>query len=70
MNIPGALDGPHGKDAAPSSVAEAAQAELDIHADPDADTRAQAGRRARQQLTGAEQLFGARLTAVRRTGTA
>jgi hypothetical protein len=32
MNIPGAFDGPHGKDAAPGNVAAAAQAELDIHA--------------------------------------
>ena len=70
MNIPGALDGPHGKDAAPGNVAAAAQAELDIHAGPDADTRAQAARRARQQLTEAEQLFGTRLAAVRGTGTA
>lgn len=70
MNIPGALDGPRGKDAAPGDVAAAAQAELDIHAGPDASTRTQAARRARQQLDGAEQLFGAPLAAVRRTGTA
>ena len=70
MNIPGALDGPRGKDAAAGDVAAAAQAELDIHAGPDTDARAQAARRARRQLTGAEQLFGARLAAVRGTGTA
>lgn len=70
MNIPGALTGPPGKDASAADVAAAARAELDIHAGPDADTRMQAGRRARQQLDGAEQLFGARLAAVRGTGTA
>jgi hypothetical protein len=70
MNIPGALDGPRGKDATPGDVAAAAKAELDIHAGPDTDTRAQAARRARQQLDGAGQLFGARLAAVPRSGTA
>ena len=70
MNIPGALDGPRGKDAAPGDVAAAARAELEIHAGPDADARAQAARRARRQLTDAEQLFGAHLAAVRGTGTA
>ncbi|MEU6322770.1 hypothetical protein [Streptomyces sp. NPDC047009] len=33
-------------------------AELEIHADDDADTRAEAARRARQQLGDAEQIFG------------
>jgi hypothetical protein len=70
MNIPGALDGPRGKDTAPADVAAAARAELDIHASPDAATRTQAARRARRQLDGAEQLFGTRLAAVRDTGTA
>jgi hypothetical protein len=70
MNIPGALDGPRGKDAAPGDVAAAARAELEIHAGPDTEARTQAARRARRQLTEAEQLFGARLAAIRGTGTA
>jgi len=36
----------------------AAAAELEIHADDDADTRAEAAQRARQQLGDAEQIFG------------
>ncbi|MEK2479044.1 hypothetical protein [Streptomyces noursei] len=37
---------------------QAAAAELEIHADDDADTRAEAARRARQKLGDAEQIFG------------
>ena len=48
----------------------AARAELDIHTAQDQDDRAQAARRARQQLNEAEQLFGTRLTAIPGTGTA
>lgn len=69
MNIPGALNGP-GKRCEPGDVAAAAQVELNIHTGPDTDVRGQAARRARQQLTEAEQLFGARLAVTRRAGTA
>ncbi|MET8631775.1 hypothetical protein [Streptomyces sp. NPDC004680] len=40
------------------SLRQAAAAELEIHADDDADARAEAARRARQQLGDAEQIFG------------
>ncbi|MFI0777289.1 hypothetical protein [Streptomyces sp. NPDC021212] len=40
------------------ALRRAAAAELEIHADDDADTRAEAARRARQQLGDAEQIFG------------
>lgn len=52
------------------ALRQAAAAELEIHADDDADTRAEAARRARQQLGDAEQLFGNTLrnvTRMRRT---
>lgn len=48
----------------------AAAAELEIHADDDADTRAEAAQRARRQLGDAEQIFGNTLrnaTRLRRT---
>ncbi|MEC4020349.1 hypothetical protein [Streptomyces sp. H27-D2] len=41
-----------------AALRRAAAAELEIHADDDADTRAEAARRARQQLGDAEQIFG------------
>jgi hypothetical protein len=41
-----------------AALRQAAAAELEIHADDDADTRAEAARRARQQLGDAEQIFG------------
>ncbi|MGW2056740.1 hypothetical protein ACWCOZ_22995 [Streptomyces sp. NPDC001840] len=41
-----------------TALRRAAAAELEIHADDDADTRAEAARRARQKLGDAEQLFG------------
>ncbi|MER5656459.1 hypothetical protein ABT076_25985 [Streptomyces sp. NPDC002131] len=40
------------------ALRRAAAAELEIHADDDADTRAEAARRARQQLGDLEQIFG------------
>ncbi|MFD7315992.1 hypothetical protein [Streptomyces sp. NPDC056730] len=40
------------------ALRQAAAAELEIHADDDADTRAEAARRARQQLGDVEQIFG------------
>lgn len=56
-NIPGAPIHPATLD--PRSVIEAAQAELSVHEQLDAATRADAAVRARQQLDDAEQLFGA-----------
>ncbi|MFJ8957634.1 hypothetical protein ACIRO1_46865 [Streptomyces sp. NPDC102381] len=52
------------------ALRRAAAAELEIHADDDADTRAEAARRARQQLGDTEQFFGNILrntTRLRRT---
>jgi len=43
----------------PQQVIDAAQAELDVHADTDRATRAEASRRARKSLSDEEQLFGA-----------
>lgn len=48
------------------SLRRAAAAELEIHADDDADARAEAARRARQQLGDAEQFFGNTLRNVTR----
>ena len=59
-----------GGSVAAETIAAAARAELDIHAAQDQDDRAQAARRARQQLDEAEQLFGTRLTAIPGTGAA
>ena len=42
----------------PQVVIRAAQAELEVHADEDRRTRAEAAKRAREQLDDAEQLFG------------
>jgi hypothetical protein len=49
--LPGRID--------PQSVIRAAQAELAVHQDEDLAARAEAARRAREQLDGVEQLFGA-----------
>ncbi len=70
MNIPGAGPAEPGGRISPETIAAAAQAELDIHSAQDQDDRAQAGRRARQQLGGAEQIFGTRFTAIHGTGAA
>lgn len=48
----------------PGAVADAARAELAVHADADAATRRAAAARARHQLDDAGQLFGSRLRAV------
>jgi hypothetical protein len=42
----------------PQVVIRAARAELEVHADEDRRTRAEAAKRAREQLDDAEQLFG------------
>jgi hypothetical protein len=60
-SIPGAS----GAAVRPSTVIEAAQAELDVHAEADAAHRAAAAERARGRLDEAERLFGARLRKVR-----
>ena len=65
-NIPGASAQPEELDA--PAVAQAAHAEMEIHADADAATRRSAAARARRQLGDAEQLFGSRLQAEPRTG--
>lgn len=70
MNIPGADPAHPGDGVTAEMIAVAARAELDIHSAQDQDDRAQAARRARQQLNDAEQLFGTRLTAIPGTGTA
>lgn len=61
-NIPGAAAGPGRVD--PLVVAEAARAELAVHADTDAAARRAAAVRARQQLDDAQQLFGIRLGTI------
>lgn len=43
----------------PQAVIRAAQAELEVHSDEDRRTRAEAARRAREQLDDVQQLFGA-----------
>jgi hypothetical protein len=43
----------------PQAVIRAAQAELEVHRDQDRQTRAEAARRAREQLDEVQQLFGA-----------
>ncbi len=68
VNIPGAA-GSAG-DVEPRQVAMAAQAELDVHETADLDVRRPAAQRARRQLDDAGQLFGNRLGAARRRGTA
>jgi hypothetical protein len=65
-NIPGGTAGPGRVD--PLAVAEAARAELAVHADMDAATRRAAATRARQQLVEAQQLFGVRLGTVPQAG--
>jgi hypothetical protein len=66
-NIPGAAEGFDAMN--PAAVARAAQAELEVHRDADRSHREAAAGRARTQLSDVEQLFGARLRAVSRTGT-
>jgi hypothetical protein len=65
-NIPGAADGATSMD--PETVARAAHAELEVHAESDQATRMAAAERARRQLDDAEQLFGSRLRVTRQAG--
>ncbi|MFC7527588.1 hypothetical protein [Actinoplanes sp. GCM10030250] len=53
----------------PAAVADAARAELAIHADADRSHREAAAKRAGEQLTVTQQLFGARLSGLAATGT-
>jgi hypothetical protein len=55
-SVPGAAQGPAGT--TPASVMAAAEAELTVHKETDTKTRREAAKRARQQLTDVEQLFG------------
>jgi hypothetical protein len=61
-NIPGGAARPGRVD--PSAVAEAARAELAVHAETDAAARRAAATRARHQLDEAQQLFGVRLGTI------
>jgi hypothetical protein len=64
-SIPGAAE-PSGRadQLNPDVVRRAAEAELSVHADPDARLRTEAADRARRQLTDAEQFFGAKFRHV------
>jgi hypothetical protein len=66
-NIPGAAASAAAM--TPAAVAEAAEAELDIHRDTDRSHREAAATRAREQLDDVEQLFGSRLRGVAATGS-
>lgn len=66
-NIPGAAESADVM--TPTTVAEAAAAELEIHRESDQSTRAVAARRARAQLTDVDQLFGSHLRGIATTGT-
>jgi hypothetical protein len=69
VNIPDAMAAAaFGHDATldPQRVIDAAQAELDLHADADRATRAHSARRARKSLGDDQQLFGAPLAGVTR----
>lgn len=69
VNIPNAIAAAaFGHDATPDPqrVIDAAQAELDLHADADHATRAHSARRARKSLGDDQQLFGAPLAGVTR----
>jgi hypothetical protein len=55
VSIPGAATG---SEASPEVVRRAAEAELSVHADPDARLRKGAAARAASQLTAADQFFG------------
>jgi len=61
INIPGALPSRGGAAPAPSRVAEAARAELEVHAARDEAHRRAAAQRAAEHLDDAGQLFGSRL---------
>lgn len=61
VNIPGGTPSRGGAVAAPTRVAEAARAELVVHAERDQAHRRAAAQRAAEQLDDAGQLFGSRL---------
>lgn len=61
-SIPGASD--DARNVRPDRVKQAAIAEFDVHVGEDTRVREAAARRAREQLTDAGQLFGAKLTTV------
>jgi hypothetical protein len=65
VNIPGAQPGTRNAD--PELVSQAAQAELEIHREADAEHRRDAAARARSQLDDAGQLFGSRLRLTARS---
>ncbi len=67
-NIPGAAERREAVD--PRTVADAARAEREVHAQADQEVRHAAAARVRQRLDDAQQLFGSRLQANPRTGTA
>lgn len=64
-NIPGAQPGARTAD--PQLVAQAAEAELEVHREADAEHRRSAAARARSQLDDAGQLFGSRLRLAARS---
>lgn len=64
-NIPGAARGDRPD---PEVIADAARAELAVHADVDTAARKSAATRARRQLDDTQQLFGARLGAAPQAG--
>ncbi|MFF3567946.1 hypothetical protein ACFYXQ_09230 [Nocardia jiangxiensis] len=67
-NIPDAMPpDPVAPGGAPDTgrVIDAARAELEVHTDADRRTRTESARRARKQLTGDQQLFGAPLRQIR-----
>lgn len=66
VNIPGALPSRSGAAAspAPARVADAARAELEVHAERDQAHRRAAAQRAAEQLDDAGQLFGSRVRAA------
>ncbi|MFI6266659.1 hypothetical protein [Micromonospora sp. NPDC051006] len=66
-NIPGAAASGDAMTAA--TVAEAAEAELEIHRDADRSHREAAAKRARKQLDDVEQLFGSRLRSISAAGS-
>jgi len=66
VNIPGGSA--QAGEVDPATVARAARAEMEIHADADTATRGAAAARARRQLGDPEQLFGSRLRAAPQAG--
>ncbi|MEU4218190.1 hypothetical protein [Actinoplanes sp. NPDC026623] len=67
VSIPGAATSTDAM--TPAAVAEAAEAELEIHLNADRSYREAAAKRAKEQLNDVEQLFGARLRSISATGS-